>query len=60
MSIESLADFEGMSRIGQAVAATLQAMSDYVQPGVSTAGSRLRWCASSQAAWGAVSTTDYL
>lgn len=37
MSIESLADFEGMSRVGKAVAATLKAMSDYVQPGVSTA-----------------------
>lgn len=37
MSIESLADFEGMSRVGKAVAATLKAMSDYVRPGVSTA-----------------------
>ena len=37
MSIESLADFEGMSRVGKAVAAALKAMSDYVRAGVSTA-----------------------
>lgn len=37
MSIESQADFEGMSRGGKAVAAALKAMSDYVRPGVSTA-----------------------
>lgn len=37
MSIESQADFEGMSRVGKAVAAPLKAMSDYVRPGVSTA-----------------------
>ena len=37
MSIESSADFEGMSRVGKAVAAALKAMSDYVRPGVSTA-----------------------
>lgn len=37
MSIESQADFEGMSRVGKAVAAALKAMSDYVRPGVSTA-----------------------
>ena len=37
MSIESPADFEGMSRVGKAVAAALKAMSDYVRPGVTTA-----------------------
>ena len=37
MSIEFQADFEGMSRVGKAVAAALKAMSDYVRPGVSTA-----------------------
>ena len=37
MSIESPADFQGMSRVGKAVAAALKAMSDYVRPGVSTA-----------------------
>ena len=37
MSIESQADFEGMSRVGKVVAAALKAMSDYVRPGVSTA-----------------------
>ena len=37
MSIESPADFEGMSRVGKTVAAALKAMSDYVRPGVSTA-----------------------
>ncbi|MDE0297930.1 MAG: type I methionyl aminopeptidase [Candidatus Poribacteria bacterium] len=37
MSIESPADFEGMSRVGHAVAAALKAMSEYVRPGVSTA-----------------------
>ena len=37
MSIESQADFEGMSRVGKAVAAALKAMLDYVRPGVSTA-----------------------
>ena len=37
MSIESPADFGGMSRVGKTVAAALKAMSDYVRPGVSTA-----------------------
>ena len=37
MSIESPADFEGMSRVGKVVAAALKAMSDYVRPGGSTA-----------------------
>ena len=36
MSIESQADFEGMSRVGKAVAVALKAMSDYVRPGIST------------------------
>ena len=37
MSIESPADFEGMSRVGKVVAAALKAMSDYARLGVSTA-----------------------
>lgn len=37
MSIESPADFEGMSRVGKVVAAALKTMSDYARPGVSTA-----------------------
>ena len=36
MSIESQADFEGLSRVGRVVAATLKAMAGYLRPGVST------------------------
>lgn len=37
MSIESPADLEGLIRVGRVVAETLNAMANYVRPGVSTA-----------------------
>ena len=37
MSIESPADFRGLSRVGKVVALTLKAMADSLRPGVTTA-----------------------